>query len=858
MTVGRFAIRARLGAGGMGEVYRADDTRLKRPVALKRIAPRLRDDAQYRRRFLKEAERASGLSDHHIAGVYDVLDENGEIFLVMEYVEGATLRQRLREPLSIKEFLQIAVQCVEALVAAHGKGVLHCDIKPENIMLTPTSQVKVLDFGVAKRLSLPAEGAATESLRSMTGTLSGTLAYMAPEVLLEKEPDGRADIFSLGVVFYEALTGWHPFLAGSFMATSDRVLHEEPPPLTQLNPQAPPELERIVAKMLAKDPAERYATAADLLGDLRALQQTAAFPGPPPAVRRRQGKRRAVLGIAAPAALALLAIVAAVPAARRQFKHWLGIAMVPQEKQLAVLPFTAAGGDPEATAFANGLAETLTARLAQLTVKHSLEVVPASEVRARGVTSLRQAREEFGVNLGLEGSLHRSGEMVRVTYNLVDANTLRQLRGETITAKASDPFAIEDQVADRVVGALEIELQPQERRVLTAHGTTQPSAYDYYLQGRGYLQDYQKPENVESAVTVFNNALKLDPRYALAYAGLGDAYWQKYQQSKNSEWIERAVAACQQAVSLEGHLGNGHACLGTLYDGTGKYEQAVEEFRRAIRLQPTNDDAYRGLASAYQEQGKLDEAESTFRQAIRLRPQYWAGYNWLGSFYYRQARYAEAVDMFRQVVALAPDSFRGYSNLGGTYAAMGRYADAIPNLEKSVAIRPSAWGYANLATTYFYLRRFADEARACEQAVKLDERDYDLWGDLADAYYWAPGKRSLAEGAYRKAIELATEKLRVNSRDATLLGNLANYHAMLGEEGPALARLKQALALAPGDPDLLFKVALAYNQLGKLDEALGWLKKAGAAGLSATLVRDDPRFDNLHAQPRFQKLISKH
>src|SRR2546428_910441 len=238
-TVGRFAIRARLGAGGMGEVYRAYDTALKRPVALKRIAPRLQSDEDYRRRFLREAQCASGLTDQHIAGLYDVLEANDQVFLVMEFVEGVTLRQRLSEPLGIEQCLRIAVQCAEALVAAHRRGIVHRDLKPENIMLTPEGEVKILDFGVAKQMPPANDAVKTETLTGGSGLAAGTPAYMAPEALLEKDTDPRADIFSLGGIFYEAVSGRHPFLAGSLMATSDPPLHEVPPPPPRPNPKDP-------------------------------------------------------------------------------------------------------------------------------------------------------------------------------------------------------------------------------------------------------------------------------------------------------------------------------------------------------------------------------------------------------------------------------------------------------------------------------------------------------------------------------------------------------------------------------------------------------------------------------------------
>ncbi|HLB89643.1 MAG TPA: serine/threonine-protein kinase, partial [Terriglobales bacterium] len=422
-TVGRFAVRARLGKGGMGEVYRAYDTALKRPVALKRITPRLQSDENYRRRFLHEAQCASGLTDQHIAGLYDVLEANNEIFLVMEYVEGVTLRQQLQRPISIEKLLGIAVQCAAALVAAHERGIVHRDLKPENIMLTPTSQVKILDFGVAKQLPPAEVTATTETVNGGSGLAAGTPAYMAPEALLEKDTDPRADIFSLGVILYEAVSGRHPFLAGSFMATSDRTLHEVPPPLARLNPKVPAELGRIVAKMLAKDPDERYATAADLLVDLRVVQRAVAHPAALPArddstsgargwITRNKGKIFV-------AALGLLLVISIGLLSQVQRFHWFDKAIA-GPKNVAVLPFQAIGGAPEDQAFSDGITEALTVKLTQLTATHQLQVAPGREVRARRISGPEEARKELGASLILEGTVYRSGNTVRVNYALVD------------------------------------------------------------------------------------------------------------------------------------------------------------------------------------------------------------------------------------------------------------------------------------------------------------------------------------------------------------------------------------------------------------------------------------------------------
>ena len=832
----------------MGEVYRADDLRLKRAVALKRMSPHLRSDQLYRERFFREAERASGLTGEHVAAIYDVLEDNGEIFLVMEYVEGETLRERLRRPLPLEEFLHIARQCADALVVAHARGIVHCDLKPENIMLTATQQVKVLDFGVAKRLPRTDDSSTLEE----PGVVGGTPAYMSPEVLLDNLSDGRADIFSLGVVFYEALTGQQPFRARTFVATSQRILHDTPPPVSTLNPEVPPTVESIVSRMLAKDPEQRIASAAQLSAELRTLTSPELLT--PPRTPTQALPRTFPIAKAVIFGALSVVVLLAVFFKRHQIEHWLSGREIPQQKYLAVLPFNSSAGDANSRAFSAGLTESLAVRLKQLPLRSPLQVVPPSEVLAEGVNTVEQAHKSFGANLVLEGSVRESGTLVRVNYSLIDAETRKQLQADTITTQSNDPFALEDRVVDGVLAMLGLELQNQERGAVN-HGTTEPAAYDFYLRGRGYLQEYQDPERVDSAIAVFNHALERDPGYALAYAGLGQAYWHKYQETHDRNWVAKASQACQKAVELGRGLANGHTCIGVVYNGTGRYEQAADEFRRATQLDPDSDDALRGLGLAYQSLGKLADAEANYQRAISLHPNYWAGYNWLGSFYYRQARYEDAAKMFSQVVALAPDSERGYSNLGGVYLNLGRYTDAIPLFERSVAIRPTADAYSNLATAYFFQQRFVEAAGTYEQAVKLNPVDYEMWGNLGDAYNWTPKQQSQAPQAYQKAISLANEALRVNPRDATVLCDLALYHAMVREKEPASAFLRKALALAPGNSDFLFKAAEIYNQFGMTESALTALQGSIKQGYSRSFARDHPIFANLKTDSRFRKLV---
>jgi serine/threonine protein kinase/Flp pilus assembly protein TadD len=871
--VGRFRIGDRLGKGGMGEVYCAEDTKLKRTVALKRLAPALRSDSLYRHRFLEEAERASRFTDSHVAAVYDVLEEKGEIFLILEYVEGQNLRQRLRHRLSLDEFFAIVMQCAEALVSAHKRGIVHCDIKPENIMLTSQGQVKILDFGVAKHLPRSDQSSTVDR----AGTFAGTPAYMSPEVLLEQAPDGRADVFSLGVVAYEVLTGQHPFMAGSFVATTDRIRRETPASIRIFNRSVPEALEALVNKAMAKDPAQRYATAQDLLDDLRNVRDGLTPTGllrPVPlgsqedgeGTRKKTGKKKAWIWAAGLVAVALLSAAAYRQLLSRQkmrsnsnlsgLSSVISSAISSAPVELAVLPFTPAANDSGSGAFCNGLTETLTAKLTQLSGNYPLLVVPTSEIRTEGVTSVEQARKNFGVGLVLEGSLHSSGGQVRVTYTLVDAKTNRQLRAEMFDADVNDPFFVEDRVVEGTLRMLGLSIQTNDRVVLAAHGTGDPSAYDQFLRGRGYLLDYHKHENIDSAISAFNRALSLDPKYGQAYAGLGKAYWLGYEEGQGGkEWMDRARTACNQAVSGAPKLAEAYNCLGSVYRGTGEYEKAIAQFQTATALDPTSDDAFRGLAESYSKLNKPAEAEATYRKAISLRPQYWAGYSWLGLFYWQQARYDDAAKTFQEVIALAPDNYRGYSDLGAMYVLKAQLPEAIAVLEKSVALRPNPAAYNNLGNAHFSMRKFDDAARDFGESVKLEKNNWLSWGNLGDAYYWAPGKRSQANSAYREGIRLVDEKLRVDSRDARLWAFRATYQAMTDDKSGAMASLQKALSLEPARTSVQFRSSLVYNHFGDVDHTLQALRKAMASGLPVSQLNETPDFDQLRADSRFQAIL---
>jgi tetratricopeptide (TPR) repeat protein len=833
----------------MGEVYLADDTRLKRVVALKRLAPRLQSDPLSRRHFLKEAERASQLSHHHIAGLYDVLEEQGETFLVMEYVEGATLRHAMTSPLGVERACDVARQVAEALSEAHRKGIVHFDMKPENIMLTPRGEVKVLDFGLARRLRLVDDRAPTLSMDSFeSGGEGGTPGYAAPEVLLRRRADGRADIFSLGVVLYEMLARRHPFPGPTTAAVNDGILHGNPTPLAQLEPAVPADLERTVSQMLSKDPLERQATA-----DVVVAQLGGAVSRPtvaPVAPGRRAAKALAI-------AAAVLVLTVAVPSVRRAGGRWLALAGFVSTPSLAVIPYTAADGDPETEAYAAGLSEALTLSLTRLTRAHDLQVAPMRDVRSRKVTTPDLARRELGATLVVAGSVRRAADLTRLNLSLTDSRRQQVLQTRTIVAAGSAPFDLEARQIQAVASMLGLDLAKGEPEQNHGDDERVAAAHDLYLQGLGLLQDYDRKENVDRAIALFQKALGLDPSYALVHAGLGQAYRQKYRQTKDGGWIEQAAASCRDAVRLDARLALAHVCLGEVLAAGGSYEDAVASFQRAVDLDPTSDAAFRGLASAYETLGRAAEAEATYRKAIELRPLYWGGYSWLGAFYINQARYADAQRMFERVVTLVPDNHRGYSNLGASYLHQGRYQDAVAVFERANGISPSFQACSNLGTAYYYMRRFPEMVRTYRQATALAEKNYSVWGNLGEALYWDPAGKKEAPAALHRAVDLISADLEINPRQGQRFAERAKFEALLGDRARAREDLDRALALGSPDAWTSYVLAVVENQLGRTGEALHWIDRALVAGFTKAFIRDDPAFDNLRREPRFKEMLRR-
>ena len=671
---------------------------LDRDVALK-ILPQLGLLSEAaRRQFRREALSLARITDPNVAMAFDFGRDGGIDYLVTEYVPGLTLSAKIAGRLLPEgEVLNLGKQLASGLETAHREGVIHRDLKPGNLKVTPEGRLKILDFGLA--FLLQSSGTDTAATATLTGSYSdaGTLPYMAPEQLKGLTPDARADVWSAGAVLYEMSTGKHPFgeLAGPQLIAA--ILEQEPVAPRVVNPKISEGLERVILRALQKDPQERYQSAGDLRIDLANLA-TGTMPIYPKPQPRRRWRRWAI----AAAAVVLAGVVIWRTGVRTPWGH-RGGPSVPEERMMAVLPFESVANDASTNALGLGLTETVTAKLVQATDGGHLQLVSTRDLVAQGVKTADQARREFGTNLVLEGSLQQSGDQIRITCSLVDPRTHVQFAANEVTGDASEIFELQDRLFDKVLEMLErlpLAVEPSRKQAMQVRPDTKPAAYDLYLRGRGYLEEYQNLDNIESAIGQFERAIGVDRNYAPAYAAMGMAYTIGFQQkNRGKDWLEKARSQCERALAITPQLAEGHTCLGNVYFSTGRYEEAVQQFQRSLELDHTSDEtlALAGRRVSENRERRLPRKTPFARRLPCVRT--------TGACTARselsttaQARYAEAAEEFRKAIQLAPLNYRGYSNLGGIYLYMGQYREAVEVLQRSAALHPSGESYINLGS----------------------------------------------------------------------------------------------------------------------------------------------------------------
>ena len=718
--LGPYEVVAPIGAGGMGEVYRARDTRLGRTVAIKVLAQPLCADEERRARFEREARTISTISHPHVCALYDVGRQQDTDYLVMEYIEGETLAERLeRGPLRTSDALELVHQIADGLAEAHAHGIVHRDLKPANVMVTRAGHAKILDFGLARRGDQPQAGHVAKDSQLATlsqglsreGTIVGTLAYMSPEQARGEEVDSRSDVFSFGVTFYQLLTGQPPFRGESATATIAKILESEPePPLSSARPDLPAAVARVVRRCLQKKPEARYNDTRDLVAELKDVRE-----------ELRSGEGDPTISFPKP------------------------------EKSIVVLPFENMSSDNENEYFSAGLTEEITADLSKL---HDLLVISRSSAMTFKGTNKRvqEIAKEVGVRYVLEGSVRKAGNSLRITAQLIDAANDAHLWAEKYSGTVDDVFDIQERVSRSIVDALRLELTPQERARLVQKAPADPAAHEQYLRGRYHLNRVT-PSELTKAIEYFEHATRKDPVYALAYAGLANAYnYLGWLGGVAGEVFPQAKRAAVRALEIDETLAEAHAVLGyaaTFYDWD--WATAERELDRAIALNPNYAEGYlhhswylgsqerheearaaivraseldplslvirANMANYYHWKRDYDGALAQTRRALELSPKLPLALLFSGMAYCGKEQYDDAARDFAQLVELAGPGFKGY--LGYSCAKAGREDSALAILDElTVLSRTEPVPSFQLALVRLGLGRFEEALTWLEKAFE--------------------------------------------------------------------------------------------------------------------------------------------
>jgi tetratricopeptide (TPR) repeat protein/DNA-binding winged helix-turn-helix (wHTH) protein/TolB-like protein len=530
----------------------------------------------------------------------------------------------------------------------------------------------------------------------------------------------------------------------------------------------------------------------------------------------------------------------------------VSVAALNQGRYVIVLPFEVGSGQKSLDYLAEGLAEALTTKLRRLPGIQAASLIEvAGPVATR---SLKEIARKSGANFIVQGSIRGTPENMQVTVVLHDACGHRDLWKEQFPAATSDILSVEDRIFSRLAKILGPE-RPDYGTTHSTHPTQDMEAYDLYLKGRNAPRYHQDAQDLRASVSFFGEALKRDPRFALAYAGLANASVQMYHETKDSLWIAKALNAAEQARSLNDDLPEAHAALGNVYTAYGRGQDGVKELQRALELAPNSDENYRWLGRAYVSVDRTQEGLQAYQRAVALNPYYWLNYNVLGIAYFQTGDYERALNAFRRVVELEPGNVYGYENFGNVNLRLGRWNESISSYEEALRIRPNFAIYSNLGTAYFYLKRYGDAAKMFLKAVEINPNDETVAGNLADAYRWS-GQTEKALAAYRKAIALAYRELQVNPDDATTTGHLALYYARRGDVKEGLVLIHRARALDHANVRLIYNEATLEALAGNTHQALDCLREAFEKGYPASEAGIDPEFKGIRNRPEFQRLVT--
>ena len=721
-VISHYKILEKLGEGGMGVVYKAHDTKLDRDVALKFLPTDLTRDPGAKERFLIEARAASALNHPNICGIHAIDTFENQEFIDMEFVGGGPLSVLLKEKeLSLKEVIEIALQIAEGLNVAHKKGIVHRDIKPDNIMITDEHLVKIMDFGLAKLKG--------SSRLTKTHSALGTLFYMSPEQAQGVEVDQRSDIFSFGAVLYEMITGRRPFKGEHEAAMIYSLVNETPEPLTRYRANVPDGLQQVVDKALSKERGVRYQHVDEIIADLRRIQP--ALSGGV-TVASRKSRVTWIIG-AALVALAVMGIY---------LFYSKSVPTSAKSKSVAVLPFKNMSDSKEDEYFSDGITDDIIAQLSKIT---DLKVISRTSImQYKGISkNVRDIGKELDVATVLEGSVRRSGNQIRIVAQLIDANNEGHLWADTYDETMTQVFAIQSDVAQRIAAALQAKLSPEEKKRIEKKQTENTEAYQLYLKGRFYWNK-RRPDDLKTAIEYFRQATEMDSGYALAYAGSASAYvlLPQYGMPQTEEWFAKARNTAMKALEIDSTLAEAHVVLGVIEEHTYDWGGAEQHYRRAINIDPSYPTAHHWYSTALSITGRFDEALSEAKRALEL-------------------------DRLSLIINV---------NLGAAYYTMRQYDRAIEQLHNTIALDPNfPWGHMILSQAYELQGRFEEAVSECETTRRLAENSPIVLGFMGEAY--------AASGRKKDALKVLDELLRLSKQgNAVSCGIASIYHGLRDKE----------------------------------------------------------------------------
>ena len=850
-SIGPYQVLRRLGAGGMGEVYLAEDPRLGRQVAIKRPSEAWLRSPEGRERLRREARAVARLSHPNIAAVYDVLDVDDRPHIIMEYVEGRTLGELIAHgPMAPQRAVEVGIQLMEALADAHLHGVIHRDLKPRNIIVTPASRVKVLDFGLAQMeepvQATPGSGVGSGGAITETGRVMGTPGYMAPEQLMGHRADERTDLYSAGIVLYELLTGRTVRAETDPMGRALAAVASDPPRVDSVTPSVPPQLAEIIAKAIARDPTRRYQHAGEMRNAL--VRAQTAMTDAPTVVEwsgplRNRARRRGALVIGA---VALLVIVAALT-----YRWWGPDAGFPSgPRTVAVLPFYMDPQDADLVAVSVGLREVIVNTLAATEGARAIpwspdERTPDPSADVREIARTRRAA------FALTGGLARvaGGGAVALTVRLTPAGS-GSVWVKTYQSPPDGVMTSTYQALTDLAGQL--RLPPPVLRPAPSG-----QAFQKYAQARVLLERRDTAGNVDKTIELLEDVTATERQFALGFAALGEAYFQKYRRANDPALVAKANQSTMNALSLDPGQPLVRLALATILAGTGDTVRAEEELRAVIRKNPT-DAAHRALGTILVRNRKdqLEQGLAELQRAIDLRPDVPLNYSTKAAALLSNGRYAEAEQVLRRAADLHSDHAGIHQQLGTTYQLMGEMDKAINEFRRSLDLAPSATAWANLGTLLQDNGKKTEALDAFQNAVKMSDRDPRIRRNLGDVLQQL-GRSADAHSEFEQCVTLAAEALKVNARAAETHGMLGVCQAKLGRFKEAIAAANQGVTLAPGSSDAYHRLAAVLALAKKPDEAVAALDKGVASGLRAGLIRRDDDLASLRERPDYQALVAK-